>query len=119
MNKLSAIAFALVLASPAALAHEVGQETDVQAPPTTQEAPPVEPAPPVSADVPATPAVPFATLDADQDGRISADEAKADEGVSGSFTTLDADDDGYVTEAEYRADAQPDMPAPGAQSDMQ
>lgn len=117
MNKLSAIAFALALVAPAAFAQDVGQETDVQAPPVTQEAPPAQVEAPVVPDVPAAP-VPFATLDTDQDGRLSSDEASADASVSGSFTTLDADGDGYVTEAEFRADAEPEMPELEGQPDV-
>jgi hypothetical protein len=48
-------------------------------------------------------------LDADADGRISADEADADAGFDSGFATMDSNRDGFVTDAEFRAHAKADM----------
>jgi hypothetical protein len=44
---------------------------------------------------------PFAQLDADDDGRISPEEARADERVAASFEQIDLNNDGRLDEAEY------------------
>jgi hypothetical protein len=48
-------------------------------------------------------------LDADADGRISADEADADAGFDSDFAAMDSNGDGFVTDAEFRAHAKADM----------
>jgi hypothetical protein len=45
----------------------------------------------------------FATLDANQDGSISADEAAADPELSKNWSTIDADENGMVDAAEFSA----------------
>lgn len=98
-NKI-ALALAVLLVSPLAFAQSI-------------EAPQVE-APQVEIPAQVDPMVAtgdqFARLDADQDGRISIDEANADESFSADFSTRDADGDGFVTDVEFRAAAKPEMP---------
>jgi Ca2+-binding EF-hand superfamily protein len=48
-------------------------------------------------------------LDADADGRISADEADADAGFDAGFAMMDSNGDGFVTDAEFRAHARTNM----------
>ena len=48
-------------------------------------------------------------LDADADGRISADEADADTGFDAGFAAMDGNGDGFVTDAEFRAHAKAGM----------
>ena len=48
-------------------------------------------------------------LDADADGRISADEADADAGFDAGFAAMDSNGDGFVTDAEFRAHAKAGM----------
>ena len=50
----------------------------------------------------------FGRLDADGDGKVSATEAEADDGLD--FAAMDSDGDGFVTDAEYRTWAKADMP---------
>ncbi len=45
----------------------------------------------------------FAELDANQDGMISRDEARADERVAASFADVDQDRDGYLSPEEFAA----------------
>ncbi|MDJ0712137.1 MAG: EF-hand domain-containing protein [Woeseiaceae bacterium] len=45
----------------------------------------------------------FALLDANQDGLISRDEARADERVAASFADADQDRDGYLSPEEFSA----------------
>lgn len=45
----------------------------------------------------------FAQLDANQDGRISAEEARADERVVERFLDADSDRDGYLSVEEFTA----------------
>jgi Ca2+-binding EF-hand superfamily protein len=45
----------------------------------------------------------FSTLDADQDGSISADEAAASPELSKNWSTIDADENGVVDAAEFSA----------------
>lgn len=47
----------------------------------------------------------WTVLDANGDGRISAEEGAVDADFAAGFEMVDADDDGYVTDAEFRADA--------------
>lgn len=51
----------------------------------------------------------WAKLDIDGDGKISTTEAAADVDFNGSFTTMDADNDGFVTATEYRAGAKSEL----------
>jgi len=43
----------------------------------------------------------FISLDADQNGALSKDEASLDQKLAESFTTADADQDGEISKAEY------------------
>ena len=43
----------------------------------------------------------FISLDADQNGALSQDEASVDEKLTESFATADADQDGEISKAEY------------------
>ncbi len=45
----------------------------------------------------------FATLDTNQDGSISAEEASADPELSQNWSTIDADENGMVDAAEFSA----------------
>ncbi len=45
----------------------------------------------------------FALLDADQDGMISRNEARADERVAAGFADADQDRDGYLSPGEFAA----------------
>ena len=47
----------------------------------------------------------WARLDVDADGRVSLEEADADDMFLDAFTRIDADGDGFVSDAEYRAHA--------------
>lgn len=58
----------------------------------------------------------WAELDADGDGRVSADEGSIDADFSGRFAAMDGDGDGFVTGQEYRASAKSVGPVPPAQS---
>lgn len=59
----------------------------------------------------------FARMDANQDGRIAANEADADAKVSMAFGDLDTDDDGFVSAVEFTAykTASPPAAPPTAQ----
>ncbi|MGH8482198.1 MAG: hypothetical protein ACRES8_07045 [Nevskiaceae bacterium] len=104
------IVSSLTLASPLALAQAV--------PDATPPAEPAIPATPANPADPADPAVPaegkararssnqvgdFAAFDANGDGKLSRDEAKADGNLN--FTELDRDKDGSVSRGEYEAGA--------------
>jgi len=109
---LIALAIAAAVAAPLAFAQDqtATQQAEVEAT-MTQEAQ----VPPVAEDLPqvpeATAPATFATLDVDQDGRVSKDEAAADAALSAAFDETDTDGDGFVTEAEFDVHAAPDMPA--------
>ena len=45
----------------------------------------------------------FSTLDANKDGKISADEARADPDLFASFDMLDVNHDGYLSPQEFQA----------------
>ena len=45
----------------------------------------------------------FAVLDANQDGMVSRDEARADERVAAGFAEADQDRDGYLSPEEFAA----------------
>lgn len=45
----------------------------------------------------------FESLDKNADGRISASEASADQGLASSFATADANADGGLTKAEFQS----------------
>lgn len=51
----------------------------------------------------------WARLDADGDGRISTDEARADAGFATDFAAMDSDGDGFVGATEFRAHAHADV----------
>lgn len=115
MKQRSVIAFAIAAAVAAPLAFAQDQAATRQAEvdaSVAQEAPQV---PPVAEDVPqvpeTAPPATFASLDVDQDGRLSNGEAAADAALSTGFEAADTDGDGFVSEAEFDAHAAPDMPA--------
>jgi Ca2+-binding EF-hand superfamily protein len=45
----------------------------------------------------------FSTLDANKDGKISLDEARADPGLYEAFAMLDVNHDGFLTPGEFQA----------------
>jgi Ca2+-binding EF-hand superfamily protein len=54
----------------------------------------------------------FASLDADGDGKLSKDEAAANDHIAASFDKLDGNSDGYVTKREFRRNTM-HRPKPG------
>jgi Ca2+-binding EF-hand superfamily protein len=54
----------------------------------------------------------FKTLDADGDGKISKEEAAANEHLANSFDRLDGNSDGYVSQREFRRNTMK-RPKPG------
>lgn len=46
-----------------------------------------------------------ASLDQDQDGLISLEEAAGDQSLAGNFDELDTDDDGYLSSGELDSEA--------------
>ena len=49
----------------------------------------------------------FKALDADNDGKISKEEASANEHFANSFDKLDANSDGYITKREFQRNTMP------------
>src|SRR5690606_3934849 len=101
---LIALAIAAAVAAPLAFAQDQSatQQAETEATMTQEMQLPQVP----ETTAPAT----FATLDADQDGRVSKDEAAADASLSAAFDDADTDGDGFVSEAEFRVHAAPEMP---------
>lgn len=83
---------------------------------------PAAPSAPVDRPLPATPATPaipqggqrsatgsvaspFATIDANADGRLSPNEVKGNARLSGQFRPMDTNKDGYLSPSEYSAAA--------------
>jgi hypothetical protein len=77
----------------------------------------------VAADIttmkPATPGAassPFATLDANKDGRLSQAEVRSNADLNSRFATLDSDSDTYLSQLEYgkwEGMSHSSVPAPG------
>jgi hypothetical protein len=91
-----AIALATLLAAPLAMA----QADNTSA--TSQNATARQPMSPLNSDISQAT---FTHLDKNRDGRVSADEARADSSFKSRFAALDTDHNGYVSSSELSTSA--------------
>lgn len=119
----AAIALGMTLSAPLAFAQDQGADPAAQAQPADPATPAdpaaqstdptaaTQPATPADPATPATPADPaaqgnqitWADLDADQDGKLTKDEASSVASLVEVFDDADADKDGSLTPDEYKA----------------
>lgn len=102
----TAIALGMALSAPLAFAQDESAaypEQEQAAQPADPAAQPADPATPATPADPASNQITWADLDADQDGKLTKDEASSVASLAEVFDDADADKDGSLTPDEYKA----------------